>query len=194
MASLFCILQRLRGRPGFQLAAGSRLGVWARILNLSGGPERIRIGTGCMIRGELFTFAHGGEIEVGNWCYVGDGSRIWSASRITIGDRVLIAHNVNVFDSLTHPVDALRRHAHFRAIMQQGHPKAIDLDERPVCIGSDVWIGAGASILRGVRVGRGAIVGAGSVVTRDVPDWCIVAGNPARVVRQLEPVNVDSPA
>jgi len=56
----------------------------------------------------------------------------------------------------------------------------------PVVIGDDVWIGAGATILDGVRVGRGAIVGAGAVVTRDVPDFAVVTGVPAKVVSQRD--------
>ncbi len=157
------------------------------MLNLSGGSDRIQIGERSVVRGELFTFAHGGEIRIGDWCYVGEGTRIWSAGRIVIGNRVLIAHQVNIFDSLTHPIDAKLRHQHFRAIVEHGHPRRIDLDERPVCIGDDVWIGAGSTILRGVRVGDGAIVGAGSVVTHEVPAWSVVAGNPAKVIRALPP-------
>jgi acetyltransferase-like isoleucine patch superfamily enzyme len=56
--------------------------------------------------------------------------------------------------------------------------------EAPVRIGDRVWIGARATILKGVRVGEGAVIGAGSVVTRDVPARALVAGNPARVVRE----------
>jgi acetyltransferase-like isoleucine patch superfamily enzyme len=59
------------------------------------------------------------------------------------------------------------------------------LGEKPIHIEDDVWIAAGATILRGVRIERGAIISAGSVVTRDVDAYCIVAGNPAVVVRRL---------
>jgi acetyltransferase-like isoleucine patch superfamily enzyme len=138
-----------------------------------------------MILGELLTFAHGGQIQIGAWCYVGEGTRIWSASRVTIGDRVLIAHNVNIFDSLTHPVGAGARHRQFQAIVTSGHPKEIDLGERAISIGSDAWIGANAIVLRGVMIGTGGIVGAGAVVTRNVPEYTIVAGNPARPIREL---------
>ena len=55
--------------------------------------------------------------------------------------------------------------------------------EKPVIIGDDVWIGRRAMILPGVRIGNGAIVGAGSIVTRDVPDYAVVAGNPARIIK-----------
>jgi acetyltransferase-like isoleucine patch superfamily enzyme len=138
-----------------------------------------------MILGELLTFAHGGQIQIGEWCYVGEGTRIWSAARVIIGDRVLIAHNVNIFDNLTHPVGAGARHNQFRMIVTSGHPKEIDLGERAINIGSDAWIGANAIILRGVMIGVGGIVGAGAVVTRNVPAYTIVAGNPAHPIREL---------
>ena len=56
-------------------------------------------------------------------------------------------------------------------------------EEKPVVIGNDVWIGARVIILPGVRVGNGAIIGAGAVVTHDVPDYAIVGGNPARILK-----------
>jgi acetyltransferase-like isoleucine patch superfamily enzyme len=132
--------------------------------------------------GELMTFAHGGNISIGEWCYVSAGTRIWSATSIQIHDRVLISHNVNIFDSLTHPLVAQARHKHFKEITTNGHPRQIDLDERPVIIEEDAWIGAGAIVLRGVRIGAEAIVAAGAVVTKDVPSGCIVGGNPAVVL------------
>jgi acetyltransferase-like isoleucine patch superfamily enzyme len=67
-----------------------------------------------------------------------------------------------------------------------GHPKQIDLGERAIHIGSDAWIGANVTILRGVTIGQAAVVGAGSVVTKDVPAYTMVAGNPARPIRELK--------
>lgn len=160
----------------------ARLGWPAKVINCSGKSSDIRVGAHSIVNGELFTFAHGGSIAIGEWCYIGEGTRIWSAQEVSIGNRVLVAHNVNIFDTLTHPLEAGARHAHFRHIATVGHPKDIALDERPVVIEDDAWIGAGAFVLRGVRVGRGAIVGAGAVVTRSVPPGAIVAGNPARVI------------
>jgi acetyltransferase-like isoleucine patch superfamily enzyme len=167
------------------LAADAVLFSAARILNASGVSERIRIGGHSLIQGELFVFAHGGEISIGESCFVGPGTRIWSATRIEIGSRVLISHNVNIFDSLTHPLSPRLRHVQFKDIADTGHPKSIDLDEKPVTIGDDAWIGAGAFVLKGVSIGSCAVVGAGSVVTRDVPAATIVAGNPATIVRPL---------
>jgi len=157
----------------------------AKIINISNNKASILIGENSHILGELLVFANGGRIEIGKDCYLGEGARVWSAEKIRIGDRVLISHNVNIFDNNTHPLNASDRHKQFMAITTFGHPKDIDLDEAPVNIANDVWIGAMAIILKGVTIGEGAIVGAGSVVTKDVPPWTIVAGNPATIIREL---------
>ncbi len=181
-------IRRLTGRATCRLGAGSRLLGSARIRNIRGESRHIEVGRHSLIAGELLVFAHGGSISIGDWCFVGEGARIWSAAKVSIGDRVMISHNVHLFDSLTHPLQAEARHAHFRAIYESGHPREIDLDEQEVSVGDDVWIGAGACILRGVTLGAGAIVGAGAVVTQDVPPAVIVGGNPARLLRELSDV------
>ncbi|MGY3494979.1 acyltransferase [Bradyrhizobium sp. USDA 4502] len=180
-------LQRLVGRATCRLEAGAKLMRTARIRNIRGDSDRIVVGDNSIIRGELMTFAHGGEIRIGKWCYVGEGTRIWSAGSIEIGNRVLISHSANVFDNLTHPLRAAERHRQVQQIFTRGHPNDISLDEGPVKICDDAWIGAGAMVLRGVTVGVGAIVAAGAVVTRDVAAFSIVAGNPAVLVRELGP-------
>jgi acetyltransferase-like isoleucine patch superfamily enzyme len=65
----------------------------------------------------------------------------------------------------------------------EGEKPLYDRFKEPVVIGNDVWIGTGAIILRGLSVGDGAVIGAGAVVTKDVPPYAIVAGNPARVIK-----------
>ena len=179
------LIQRLLFRATCQLAPGARLSRTARIRNIAGDSKRITIGRDSIVQGELAVFAHGGRIELGDWCYVGEQSRIWSAGSIVIGNRVLIAHSVNVFDNLTHPIKAAERHAQFREIAKAGHPRAISLGERPIRIEDDAWIGAGAFVLRGVTIGTGAIVAAGAVVTKDIAPYCLVAGNPATFMREL---------
>jgi acetyltransferase-like isoleucine patch superfamily enzyme len=181
------MIQRMIGRATCQLQQNAVLKSTARIRNIRGDTDKIVIGQHSYILGELLTFAHGGEIQIGAWCYVGEGSRIWSAVSVEIGNRVLISHSVNIFDSLTHPLRAAARHEQVKQIFGLGHPRQISLDESPVKICDDAWIGAGAMVLRGVTVGEGGIVAAGAVVTRDVPPYCIVAGNPAIVVRELSP-------
>ena len=126
--------------------------------------DSISVGANTHIRGQLFTFGHGGRISMGSYCYLGDNSKIWSAKEITIGDRVLIAHNSSIFDSDTHPMNATERHRQYVEI-----------------------IGCNVVVLKGVTIGRAAVVGAGSIVTKDVPPHVLVAGNPARVVRELSP-------
>lgn len=90
------------------------------------------------------------------------------------------------------PVGAGARHKQFQTIVTSGHPKEINLGEQEITIGPDAWIGANAIILRGVMIGTGGIVGAGAVVTRNVPAYTIVAGNPARPIRELTPSERDA--
>ncbi|MFZ5572828.1 MAG: acyltransferase [Thermodesulfobacteriota bacterium] len=119
---------------------------------------------------------------------MGEGTRIWSTESIHIGDRVQIAHNVNILDNNSHSLDPSIRYRHYRQIMTSGHPKTntFDMQSAPVVIGSDAWIGFNSIILKGVTIGKGAIVAAGSVVTKNVPEFAIVAGNPAAVVKTME--------
>lgn len=158
----------------------------ARILNPRNHSHLIRIGENTVLGGELFVFSHGGEIDIGEWCYIGEGTRIWSAAKVKIGDRVLISHNVNIHDTNGHPISAESRHNHFKEIAKIGHPENIkDIRSESILINNDVWIGFNSSIMKGVTVGEGAVVAAGSVVTKDVPPWTIVAGNPAKIIREL---------
>jgi acetyltransferase-like isoleucine patch superfamily enzyme len=179
------LAQRLMGRPTCELKEGAVLARTAKIRNNRGSSNKIVIGRHTHVAGELFLFAHGGEITIGEWCFVGEGTRIWSSASVKIGNRVNISHSVNIFDSRTHPIRAAERYKQVRMILEHGHPRQISLDERPVTICDDAWVGAGAMVLRGVTVGEGAIVGAGSVVTKNVQPYSIVAGNPAVLVREL---------
>jgi acetyltransferase-like isoleucine patch superfamily enzyme len=157
----------------------------ASVVNNLSDPQAIVIGPSCHIKGELLTFGNGGSIVLGEYCFVGEQSRIWSAMKIEIGNRVLISHNVNIFDNNTHPLSPSKRHQQFKAIVHAGHPQTIDLQAQPVVIEDDVLIGCMSVILKGVRIGQGAVVGAGSVVTKDVPAYAIVAGNPAIIIGEV---------
>lgn len=179
------LIRQVRGKSTLKLGVGSSLGRNARILNSGSSSKLIQIGEYSRVEGELFIFAHGGKIQIGDWCFVGPGTRLWSSSQIKIGNRVLISHNCNVMDSLTHPIRADERHLHFRSILTNGHPQNLQLDEQPVEIGDDVWIGAGATILRGVTIGCGAIIGAGAVVIKNIPPYSVVMGNPAQIVYKI---------
>jgi len=171
--------------PACVKGPGSVLYQTSSIINALGKKDNIAIGNFCHIRGELFLFGHGGRIEMGDYCYLGFNSRIWSAKNIKIGNRVLISHNCNIFDNDTHPLDPDARHQQFIDIITTGHPKQIDLREEEVVIEDDVLIGANATVLKGVTLGKASIIGTGSLVTRNVPPYTVVAGNPARVVKEL---------
>ena len=159
----------------------------AKIIVMNEHKGSVSIGDGTHVKGELVTFAHGGRIDIGHNCYVGENSRVWSALQVTIGDRVLIAHNVNIVDNNTHPLSARSRHEHYMEIISRGFPidNRYELKERSILIEDDVWIGMGSIVLPGCKLGRGAIVGAGSVVTKDVPPYTIVAGNTAKIIREI---------
>lgn len=157
----------------------------AQIINNLVDVSAISIGSNSHIRGKLLTFEHGGRITIGEYCYVGEHCNIWSALNITIGDNVLIGHNVSIFDSLTHPISVSARHKQFEGIITGKQAGGLNLDEREVIINKSVWIGCMSVILRGVTVGEGAIIGAGSVVTKDIPPYSIVAGNPAKIIREI---------
>jgi acetyltransferase-like isoleucine patch superfamily enzyme len=119
----------------------------------------------------LCTWQAGAVLEIGANFGMTGGSLV-AAERITIGDRVTVGANCTIIDTDFHPLDpALRRL----------HPQAAKT--APVVVEDDVFIGMNCIILKGVTVGRGSVVGAGSVVTKDVPPGAIVAGNPARIIK-----------
>jgi acetyltransferase-like isoleucine patch superfamily enzyme len=180
-------LQRYRLSKVAIISQNAFIHLGARVSNARKVREAILIGEHTHVRGELLIFAHDGNISIGDWSYIGKGTRIWSGKQIVIGNRVLIAHNVNIFDNLTHPIDAQARHSHYVEVVTQGSPSVIhvDLSEKQVIIGDDVWIGCQSIIMRGVSIGNGAIIAAGSVVTKDVPAYTMVAGNPARMIREV---------
>jgi acetyltransferase-like isoleucine patch superfamily enzyme len=118
------------------------------------------------------------ELIIGDDTFIGHGCSFAVSCSVKVGKHCLLAGDVQVSDYDGHPIDAGRRRAG-----EPTPPEGI----RPVVIGDDVWIGAGALILKGVQVGDRAVIGARAVVTRDVPPDTVVAGNPARVVKQLAP-------
>lgn len=145
--------------------------------------KRISIGSNCLVKGYLVIFGHGGSISIGDDCFIGPDSKIWSSASITIGNRVLISHNVNIHDNNSHPLNSKERHEDFVHIFRKGFREINNLGEKSVIIEDDVWIGFNATILKGVTIGRGAIIGACTVITQDIPAYAIVVGNPARIVR-----------
>jgi len=110
----------------------------------------------------------GKNLTVGKNVFINIGCRFQDTGGITIGDGTLIGHG-STLTTLNHSVDPARR---------------ADMTPAPIRIGRKVWLGASVTVVPGVTIGDGAIVGAGAVVTRDVPPDSIVAGVPAKVIRQ----------
>lgn len=158
----------------------------ATIQNGLDDKTRIRIGKESRILCDLIIMGHGGEITIGDHVFCGPGSRIWSAKRISIGNRVLISHNVNIHDNISHSLNAALRHEDFKHIFSKGFQKENDLHEKEVVIEDDVWIGFNATILKGVHIGKGAIIGANAVITKDVPAYAVMVGNPPRILKYTD--------
>lgn len=156
----------------------------AKISYYQTGSNKIKIGENSLVKGDLLVFKHGGEIVIGDYSLVGEGSRIWSSVKVTIGNRVLISHNVNIHDNVSHPLDSKERHDDYKRNLENGLQTDLKINEAEVNISDDVWIGFNATILKGVNIGKGAIIGANTVVTKDVPAYSIVIGNPQQIIGQ----------
>lgn len=150
-------------------------------------PQAIVIGAGCLLGGELVVFPDGGRIRIGDHCFIGGGSRVWSATDVQIGHRVMISHGVNIHDTISHSLHAGRRHQQFLDMSVRCDARLGDIPHRPVVIEDDAWIGLNAVVLKGVRIGRGAVVAAGAIVTKDVAPYTIVAGPVAQVIGESFP-------
>lgn len=156
-------------------------GLWMEELPALRGRGRIAIGSGVRLSGRMFvSFNTRGEVRpelaIGDRTFVGHACSFSVARSVRVGRHCYIASGVTVLDQDGHPLDAAARRAGLPT-----PPEAV----APVVIGDDVWVGSGAVILKGVTVGDRAVVAAHAVVTRDVPADAVVAGNPARVVRDL---------
>ncbi len=113
---------------------------------------------------------YGSNIFLGERVFFNFNCVVLDVCRVEVGDFTLFGPAVQIYTA-SHPMDAgLRRKQEFG---------------KPVTIGSDVWVGGGAIICPGVTIGAKSVIGAGSVVTRDVPDGVLAAGNPCRVIRAI---------
>jgi acetyltransferase-like isoleucine patch superfamily enzyme len=150
----------------------------------SGTPAQIKFGKRAICRGILLCDSGLGFIEVGDLVYIGDDVIISTRERIRIGARSMVAHGVQIFDNDSHPMDARDRHADYLNLIE-GRPRTHFIPSGSVEIGEDCWLGANSIVLKGVKIGNRSVVAAGSVVTVDIGDDCLAAGNPARMVRSL---------
>ena len=128
-----------------------------------------------------------GLVEVGDESIL-VGAVFMCAERISIGKRVVVSYHVTIADSDFHPRSAEARRLDAIANAPGGDRSTRpQVESKPVVIEDGVWIGIGAIILKGVRIGLGARILAGAVVTRDVPQYATVGGNPARTLDEQQP-------
>jgi galactoside O-acetyltransferase len=155
-------------------------------------PTRVSLGSGGVLAAELVFERPGhGRIRIGDRCHIGGNSKLISIEGIEIGDDVTIAWDCTLYDHDSHPLDwEHRRHdtpREYTDLSDSGDPIANKdwsrVRSSAIVVERRAWLGFGVTVLKGVRIGEGAVVGAMSVVTRDVPPYTVVAGNPARVVR-----------
>ena len=191
-----------RLRPQVEVGAGTRL-LRRFDVTFMVAPEKrpyVHIGDACLLNAGIVFESRSGYVALGDRVYIGTGTQIISRERVTIGNDVTMAWDITIYDHNSHSLDWRQRRRvvdHFHRTY--GTPdcfEALDwsgVAAAPIRIEDKVWIGFGAVILKGVTIGEGAVVGARSVVSRDVEPWTVVAGNPATLVRRLQPPT-DSPA
>ncbi len=176
-----------RLRDSGDIAETAEVAPTAKIFN-SLGREAVTIGASSLFHGEIIVIAPSGQVNIGEFSFIGPGAKLWSMDSIKIGNRVQVSHGVQIFDNNSHSMSASERGMRFHELRTQGrHLQRENVSHKPVKIEDDAWIGFNAAIMKGVTVGRGAIVAAGAIVTHDVPDFEVVAGNPARKIGESRP-------
>ena len=114
---------------------------------------------------------YGFNIEVGKNFFANYNCTMLDVAKITIGENCFMASNVAIYTA-GHPIHPDSRNSMYEYGI-------------PVTIGDNVWIGGNTVICPGVTIGSNCVIGAGSVVTKDIPDWSVAAGNPCRVIRKI---------
>lgn len=140
-------------------------------------PKYIYIGKNCLINDKVWlaSSGNGSKLIIGNRVRIGRFSEIFAIQSITIEEGVVIAENTYISDN-THSFDDVNI-----PIRDQ---EVIPLNN--VVVGSGTWIGRNACIM-GCKIGRNCVIGAFSFVKKDIPDYCVVVGNPARIVKRYNP-------
>jgi acetyltransferase-like isoleucine patch superfamily enzyme len=185
---LHSLIAAVRERRNLKLvsACGAGTRLVGRVERRAPGAT-IAIGKACLVNGQLVAERDESCIRIADNVFIGAGTTFDCALSITVECDVLISYGCTIADSDNHSIYAELRKRDLADWMDgQKHDWSLSA-MRPVRICKGAWIGAHSRVLKGVTVGEGAVIGMGSVVTKDVPPFSIVAGNPARVVRQIDP-------
>lgn len=190
---LYVGLRKIRAARSFR-HGGARVGrdvsfgPYALLVRRSGSEGLVSIGNhvylDCMI-----TTVDGGRVQIGSDCWIGGAgsTAIGAVSAIKIGSNVIVSNHVHIYDHNSHPTSPAARLEMTRGEFFGPLWSWARSDSAPVTIEDNVWVGEYSYIGKGVTIGRGSIVAAHTVVTRDVPPFSVVAGNPGRVVKTLSP-------
>lgn len=149
---------------------GTKISSKAKLKTVNGG--QIAIGKYCSIHDYVQILTYGGTIQLGDHCSVNPFCVLYGHGNLKIGNAVRIATSCVIIPS-NHNFDDISKPIYLQGNSSQG-----------IHIEDDVWIGAGTKILDGVTIGRGSVIGAGSVVTKNVAELTVAAGNPARFLRR----------
>lgn len=154
----------------------------------------ISIGEKCILNCEMIFESREGSIEIGDRVFINSGSRLISRNHILIGNDVVMAWGIYIYDHNSHsiyPNDRVEDISQVYQNLKRGdnitNMKNWDtVESAPIIIGDKVWIGFEAVVLKGVTIGEGAVIGARAVVTSDIPPYSVAAGNPARVIKHIK--------
>ena len=156
------------------------------------GKIYLSIGQGCVIEGKFIFERESGSIVLGDRIFISAGSVFICIDNIEIHDDVMFSWGCTIIDNNSHSIVFNERKNDVndwrRGIENNnlGGYKNWDVVKRsPIIVKRKAWIGFNVIILKGVTIGEGAVVGAGSVVTKDVPDYAVVAGNPAKIIKHI---------
>ena len=153
-------------------------------ISLRGGAtkENIILDSHCWPLG-IISVEKPGKVIMHPYTKIDGTTQILCVNRVEIGAYTRIAHNTTICDNNNHPVSPAFRKKMAQSSMTHKSRLWIYSDSAPIVIGENCWIGSNARICKGVTIGDNSVVAANSVVTKDVPPNCIVAGNPAKVVK-----------
>jgi acetyltransferase-like isoleucine patch superfamily enzyme len=164
-----------------ELGANSRV---RGVVEKRGAGSRVTIGRDSVIDGRLVTEAPRAEISVGSNTSIGGETLLAAVRSIVVEDDVLISYQCIITDSDNHNVRySLRKHDLHEWLDGRHDWSKVTTESVRICRGA--WLGARTIVTKGVTIGEGAVCGMGSVVTKDVAPYTVVAGNPARVIREL---------
>lgn len=146
---------------------------------------KIVIGEDCLIQGDFYLETDEAIIEIGDHVFIGPGTRIVSTKCIVIESYVLISADCIIQDSDNHSLYFEVRKNDLADWKNNYHNWTLH-PSKEIKISFGAWIGIRTIILKGVTIGERSVIGAGSVVTKDVPNDCVAAGNPAKVVKKID--------